>query len=79
MKYLLYICLITCSLFACGDSCEDIPTACSDVVPADEECTAFFNRWFFDAKSNTCTEVGYSGCEQYGFETEEECLSCKCD
>ena len=57
---------------------ENAPAACSDVVPTDEACLAYFERWFYDKANNTCEKIGYSGCNQVGFATEAECLSCVC-
>lgn len=51
---------------------------CKEVPPNDEMCTAAFSRWFYFTASNTCEKISYSGCSQYGFATEEECLECKC-
>jgi len=43
-----------------------------------EDCDAYFMRWFYDDAANTCSEIGYSGCEQYGFATQAECEACVC-
>ena len=55
---------------------EEYSASCSDTVPTDELCLAYFERWFYDDATQTCTEIGYSGCEEYGFSTQAECEDC---
>ena len=82
MKYLKSLILIPLVFgmlnFSCTkeDDCPPIPE-CLEEPPTDEDCQVFFTRWFFDPATNTCTEIGYSGCEQYGFATKEECENCE--
>ena len=81
MKNLITLCLIFSLFFiACEEECsvDNPPAACSDVVPNDENCLAYFERWFYDKSTNTCEKIGYSGCNQVGFATELECQSCVC-
>ncbi|MEN8249563.1 MAG: BPTI/Kunitz domain-containing protein [Bacteroidota bacterium] len=52
---------------------------CYDTPPTDEMCTAYFERWFYNESTNSCEKIGYSGCSQYGFETQEECEKCRRD
>ena len=81
MKILKLILLISIlSFISCKDEdCPDLSPTCQEVPPTNELCLAFFTRWFYDADSNSCQEIGYSGCAQYGFATKEECESCECD
>lgn len=65
---------------SCKDSdCESNDPRCSENAPTDEACLAFFERWFYDCSTTTCEKVGYSGCEEYGFATKEECEICACN
>ena len=50
--------------------------ACLDVPPTNELCQAYFVRWFYNSQTNECDQIGYSGCEQYGFATQQECEDC---
>ncbi|GEM_PF-540823 len=61
----------------CGTCAMD--PACFDTPPTDELCQAVFNRWFYNSETNECEQIGYSGCEQYGFETKQECEDCGCN
>ncbi len=78
MKKYILLTILVGFLSSCSDDCKDLPTACEDVVPV-EECLAVFSGWFYDAKTKSCEEIGYSGCDQYGFATEVECLACDCN
>lgn len=37
-------------------------------------CEAYWQTWFFNPVTNKCELSGYSGCQSYGFNTENECL-----
>jgi len=77
MKKLIILAIIAMTSLACENNCEDQPATCSDTVP-NEDCLAVFVGWFYDSNTNTCSEIGYSGCEQYGFATQAECEACLC-
>ena len=62
----------------CKQSCTPTITACSDVVPTNEMCAAFFSRWFYNKNNGVCELKNYSGCSQKGFATQQECNLCKC-
>lgn len=80
MKFTLTVIFVAIvGLMACKKDCNCQPAACSEVPPTDEACQAYFQRWFYDAASNSCTQIGYSGCSQKGFATQAECEACKCD
>lgn len=83
MKYLTLLCFIfTLSFVACDEGechVDNPPAACADVPITDENCLAYFERWFYNQGTNTCSKIGYSACNQVGFETEAECLSCVCN
>ena len=66
---------------SCNDNnCDNAPTfeKCSETPDTGTTCTAYFNSWFYDEATGKCTQIGYSGCEAKGFETEEECKACDC-
>ena len=75
---LLIIALIAVLTISCKKDCENTNPICSETVPTNELCQAYFTRWFYDKNSNSCKEVGYSGCSQKGFATKQECEECKC-
>ena len=81
MKTLFQSLLLTLFLFsACRKSCPETEIAtCLDTAPTKELCQAYFERWFFNKKSNTCEMVAYSGCSQKGFETQLDCEACQCN
>ena len=54
-------------------------TVCSETPPTDEICAAYFTMWFYDKSNSSCRQIGYSGCSKKGFDTKEECESCKCN
>ncbi len=84
MKQLILFSL--CSLLnftACTDD-EDVCVladnpVCQETVPTNEICQAAFQRWFYDAATQKCEEIGYSGCSQIGFATREACEACDCE
>jgi len=51
---------------------------CKETPPTEELCQAAFSRWFYNVKTNQCEVIGYSGCEEYGFATQQDCDDCKC-
>ena len=52
---------------------------CLEYPPKDELCDAAFEMWFYNSTDGECYKKGYSGCDRYGFETEEECKKCACE
>lgn len=69
--------IITLSWMACDDE-NCYPVECEIQPPTDELCLAYFENWFYNAETNACELIGYSGCESYGFETQAECETCIC-
>lgn len=63
----------------CNKNCDNKPAPCTERPPNDEACAAAFQRWFYNAGTNQCELIAYSGCEAYGFATEAECQACLCD
>ncbi len=81
MKYRLLIIMIFLSTtFACEKEagCDDKGLTCKEAPPVGELCDAFFTRWFYIEETNSCEQIGYSGCNIYGFATKEECENCVC-
>lgn len=76
---LILISLSSCTKKKCPAECRSNIAGCNETVPVDELCQAAFNRWFYSKSTGKCTLIGYSGCSQKGFETEQECLECDCN
>ena len=72
--------LSSCKEKPCVDKkpCSDDKT-CYEKPASTEPCEAAFERWFYDSKTNECYKKAYSGCEIYGFASEEECEKCECN
>lgn len=78
MKKVAFLSLVVLGFcFSCTEEPSKRSVHCSDEVPVDEMCLAHFERWFYDSSANTCTKKAYSGCTEYGFATEQECLECE--
>lgn len=69
---------LTVGLTSCSKDCEPKHATCNETPPTNELCQAAFNRWFFNKDKNKCEQIGYSGCSQKGFATQQECEECKC-
>ena len=69
---------LTVGLTSCSKDCEPNLATCNETPPTNELCQAAFNRWFFNKEKNKCEQIGYSGCSQKGFATQQECEECKC-
>ena len=73
--------LATASLWnaGCGNNCTPSSNVtCTETPPSGEPCAAYFERWFYHDQTKSCTQIGYSGCSQRGFATQQECEACKC-
>ena len=68
---------LTICLTNCSKDCEPKIATCSETPPTNEICAAYFNRWFYNKGKNKCEQIGYSGCSQKGFATQQECEECK--
>jgi hypothetical protein len=79
-KILIFLSFFLFTLISCkkDEVCLKNNTICEEIPAIDELCAAFFERWFYDSSSSNCEKIGYSGCEQYGFETKQECEECDC-
>lgn len=78
MKKFFLLLLIGASVgtLGCKKGCDVKNPACKDVPPTNEMCAAYFSRWFYNAQSDQCQLIGYSGCSQKGFATQKECEGC---
>lgn len=76
--YLAVLAVALIGFSSCSKKCDTASGPCSDTVPSNEACQAYFTRWFYNAQTNTCELKGYSGCSQKGFATEADCNACKC-
>jgi hypothetical protein len=79
MKQIVVLICILLSFVSCKKDCETKNVTCEETVPVNEACLAFFTRWFYDEASNSCKQIGYSGCSQKGFVTQQECEICLCN
>ena len=70
--------LLAASELGCKKNCETTNPVCKETAPTNELCQAAFNRWFYDATTNACQQIAYSGCSAKGFATQAECEACKC-
>lgn len=79
-----YLRALVISLLLLTVSCKEevvpvILPKCDDTPPTNELCEAYFMMWFYDRNSNSCNQIGYSGCSPHGFATKEECEACASD
>ena len=78
MKKIIILAFVVMTSFACEHDCENQTETCAEVPAMNEDCDAYFMRWFYDNATNTCSEIGSSGCELYGFASQEACEACIC-
>lgn len=79
MKKLPVFVVLVLFLLGCGKECEINDPVCMETPPTGELCEAYFVRWFYSAETNSCSEIGYSGCSQKGFATKAGCEACDCE
>lgn len=79
MKKVIFGLAIFAGVYACKKDCNNINQTCKETPPKTEVCTAYFERWFYNEQTNKCEKKAYSGCSEYGFETESECKECECN
>lgn len=79
MKYTAVFILLVCTAFlSCNKDCEVNKPACNETPPEGQTCMAYFERWFYDQDTESCTFKSYSGCSESGFASKEECRECEC-
>lgn len=76
---LAIVLFLTAGLTSCSKDCEQKRVTCKETPPTNELCQAAFIMWFYNKKKNKCEQIGYSGCSQKGFTTQQECEKCKCN
>nr|XP_024653259.1 eppin-like [Macaca nemestrina] len=69
-----------CCVFSCGKKCLDLKQDVCEMPNETGPCLAFFIRWWYDKKNNTCSTFVYGGCQgnNNNFQSEANCLNtCK--
>ncbi len=79
MKNFLLAITLTLGLSSCSKECETTNPVCNESAPTAEICLAVFQRWFYNEETNSCEQITYSGCSEYGFETKAACQECECN
>lgn len=72
---LFVVLIFTVGLTSCNEV-EQLPEPCLQKPPTDELCEAYFIRWFYNKKADKCYQIGYSGCNAWGFDTQALCEEC---
>ena len=72
---LLFIFLILSCIGCKKDPLQD--PRCKEIPEPDGLCQMAFESWFYDAKTNSCQKIFYSGCSEKGFPTKKECEQCQ--
>ena len=49
---------------------------CYDTIDKGNTCSAYWENWFYDESIKNCIKKSYSGCEERGCKTFEECRIC---
>jgi hypothetical protein len=80
-KVIIFLSFFLFTLTACDKDCVSSENpVCNESAPSQNViCLAYFESWFFDASTLTCSKIGYSGCDASGFQTKEECEACECN
>ncbi|NP_001028013.1 eppin precursor [Macaca mulatta] len=69
-----------CCVFSCGKKCLDLKQDVCEMPNETGPCLAFFIRWWYDKKNNTCSTFVHGGCQgnNNNFQSEANCLNtCK--
>jgi|AntRauTorckE5430_2_1112549.scaffolds.fasta_scaffold06062_4 hypothetical protein len=70
--------LLFIALSSCKDECLT-DSKCSEQPPSGTTCSAYWESWIYDSKTNECSFTGYSGCSPIGFDSKTECEKCDCN
>nr|XP_019605188.1 PREDICTED: eppin [Rhinolophus sinicus] len=64
-----------CCVFSCGKKCLDLQQDVCNMPKETGPCMAFFRRWWYDNKSDTCSSFIYGGCKgnNNNFQTKALC------
>ena len=79
VRLTLFLSLAIVFFSNCSENCVEENVLCSHTPPTDELCGAYFERWFYNSEENSCEQIGYSGCNEWGFDSLEACEECDCD
>nr|XP_012322620.1 LOW QUALITY PROTEIN: eppin [Aotus nancymaae] len=69
-----------CCVFSCGKKCFDVKQDVCEMPKETGPCMAFFRRWWYDKKNDTCSIFIYGGCQgnNNNFQSQTNCLNtCK--
>uniref|UniRef100_H0XLB6 Uncharacterized protein n=2 Tax=Otolemur garnettii TaxID=30611 RepID=H0XLB6_OTOGA len=66
-----------CCVFSCGKKCFDIQQDVCTMPKEPGPCMAFFERWWYNKKNNTCSIFIYGGClgNNNNFQSIDLCLN----
>ncbi|EPQ11414.1 Eppin [Myotis brandtii] len=64
-----------CCVFNCGKKCLDLQQDICSLPKNPGPCMAFFRRWWYDKKNDTCSTFIYGGCQgnNNNFQTKDLC------
>ncbi|XP_027993486.1 eppin isoform X2 [Eptesicus fuscus] len=64
-----------CCVFNCGKKCLDLQQDICSLPKNPGPCMAFFRRWWYDKKNDTCSIFIYGGCQgnNNNFQTKDLC------
>ncbi|KAM7124872.1 eppin-like [Molossus nigricans] len=66
-----------CCIFNCGKKCLDLHQDICNLPKDPGLCMAYFRRWWYDKKNDTCYSFIYGGCQgnNNNFQTKDLCQS----
>jgi len=79
VRLILFLSLAIVFFSNFSENCVEENTLCGHTPPTNKLCAAYFERWFYNSEENSCEQIGYSGCNEWGFEPLEACQECDCD
>lgn len=80
-QFAIVLCLLFLSACSKNNSAVTINSAiktgkCYDKAPDSSLCAAYWERWFYDEAVKNCIKKEYSGCNELGCKTQEDCKLC---
>ena len=78
-KVILVFALFGMVGYGCSEDCTPDDVRCDDAPATGITCQAYFESWLYNSDTKKCEFVGYSGCNEIGFQTKEECELCDCN
>nr|XP_012635702.1 eppin-like [Microcebus murinus] len=66
-----------CCIFNCGKKCLNVKEDICAMPRVNGLCLAYFHRWWYNKKNNTCSHFIYGGCKgnNNNFQTKDMCLN----